>query len=55
MRKRNSNWEKKGISEACPTKEQIHQSCIMVEWRQTSGFQATLLVLVPSGGGGWGS
>lgn len=30
------------------------QSYIMVEWRQTSGFQATLLVLVPSGGGGWG-
>lgn len=28
------------------------QSYIMVEWRQTSGFQATLLVLVPSGGGG---
>lgn len=28
----------------------------MVGWRQTSGFQATLLLLVPSGGeGGWGS
>lgn len=27
----------------------------MVEWRQTFGFQATLLGLVPSGGGGgWG-
>lgn len=56
MRKGNSDRGKqKEVSEAWPTKEKIHQSCIMVEWRQTSGFQATLLVLVPSGGGGgWG-
>lgn len=47
MSKGNSDSGKnKGVSEAYPTNEQIQQGRIMVEWRQTSGFQATL-ALVP--------
>lgn len=43
----------KRVNEAYQTKEK--QNYIMVEWRQASSFQASLLVLVPSGGGvTWG-
>lgn len=47
--------EIKRVNEAYQTKEQIQQNYIMAEWRQASSFQASLLVLVPSGGGvTWG-
>lgn len=39
----------KRVNKAYQTKEQIQQNYIMVEWRQASSFQASLLVLVPSG------
>lgn len=45
----------KRVNEAYQTKEQIQQNYIVVEWRQASSFQASILVLVPSGGGEtWG-